>query len=211
VVKRGIHAFRLSGDDAQKATSLAYHQVVHLNGHFHSVGEVKYWATADGEWLRHRDVVVVQPRSSFPDFAQGTQKWLDVSVVTGTLLAYEGRKPVFATLVSVNRDAHSGDDKWLGTFELSAKEITLVARDPKSFAENFEIFDAPWALTLSNGMLMYGAYWHDRFGVDHGPGAIELAPSDAARLQQWVGTAIPDGWHGLLDTAGDKTFVVVRK
>lgn len=213
VVKRGIHAFHLSGDESQKAASLAYHQVVKLSGRFHSVGDVKYWATADGQWVRHRDVVTVLARTNFPDFAQGAQKWLDVSVVTGTLVAYEGKKPVFATLVSVNRDAHGGDDKWLGTFEVTGKQITLVDHDPKSFGENFEIFDAPWSLQLSNGMLAYGAYWHDRFGVDHGAGAIELSPSDAARLSQWASPNIPDGWHGLLapEAGSEKTFVVVRK
>ncbi|HEY4159624.1 MAG TPA: L,D-transpeptidase [Polyangiaceae bacterium] len=213
VVKRGVHAFHLSGDDAEKTAALSYHQLVHLSGRFHSVGDVKYWATSDGQWLRHRDVVTIQTRSNFPDLAQGTQKWLDVSVVTGTLVAYEGHKPVFATLVSVNRDAHGGDDKWLGTFEIVSKEITLVSHDPKSFGEAFEIFDAPWALTLSNGMLLYGAYWHDRFGVDHGPGSVELSPSDAARIQQWVSPTIPDGWHGLLapEAGAEKTLVVIRK
>jgi hypothetical protein len=163
--------------------------------------------------VRHRDVVTVQTRTNFPDFAQGTQRWLDVSVVTGTLVAYEGRKPVFATLVSVNRDAHVNDEKWLGTFEVTGKELTLVGRDPKGFGENFEIFDAPWALTLSSGTLVYGAYWHDRFGVDHGAGAIELSPSDAERIAHWASPVIPDGWHGLLapEASAEKTFVVLRK
>ncbi len=122
------------------------------------------------------------------------------------------------TLVSVNRDAHAtlGEtEKWLGTFDVTGKEVTLATRDANSFAEAFEVFDAPWGITLSSGLQMYGAYWHDRFGVDHGPGAIELSPADAERVYQWVTPELPDGWHGLSTSleAGDasKTRVVIRK
>jgi len=214
VVKRGVHAFKLDADDATKADSLSYHDVLHLSGRYHSVGDVKYWATTDGQWVRHRDVIVAQERNNFPDFAVGTQRWLDLSVVTGILTLYEGKHPVFVTLASVNRDAHSSDaEKWLGTFEVTGKEVTLATRDPNSFNENFEIFDAPWGLTLSSGTVLYGAYWHDRFGVDHGPGAIELSPADAERVYQWVTPQIPDGWHGLVapPEGSDKTRVVIRK
>src|SRR3954471_20692527 len=122
VVKRGVHAFKLEGETSQKVDALDFHEVVHLTGRFHNVGEVKYWATSDGHWLRHRDVLVVQQRSTFPDFAQGNQRWIDVSVVTGTFTLYEGKRALFVTLVSLNRDAHQAEgDKWLGTFEVTGK------------------------------------------------------------------------------------------
>jgi hypothetical protein len=68
-------------------------------------------------------------------------------------------------------------------------------------------------LTLSSGTLLYGAYWHDRFGVDHGAGAIELSPADAEHVYQWVTPHLPDGWHGLAAPLGDgdKTRIVIRK
>lgn len=213
VVKRGIHAFDLDGNDTRKTESLDYHDVVKLSGRFRNVGDLKFWATTDGKWVRHRDVLVVQARNTFPDFAQGTQRWLDLSVVTGTLTLYEGKKPVFVTLASVNRDAHQNDDKWLGTFEVTAKEITLATREPVSFGESFELFDAPWGVTLSSGMLLYGAYWHDRFGVDHGSGAVELSPADAERVYRWVTPTLPEGWHGLSAplAPSETTRVVIRK
>jgi hypothetical protein len=214
VVKRGVHAFKLDGDVSQKVEALDYHQVVHLTGRFHSVGEMKYWATSDGHWLRNRDVLVVQQRSTFPDFAEGVQRWIDVSVVTGALTLYEGKHALFVTLASVNRDAHQAEgDKWLGVFEVIGKEVTLATRDANSFAENFELFDAPWGLSVSSGMQLYGAYWHDRFGVDHGAGAIELSPTDAERVYQWVTPQIPEGWHGLAAPLADsdKTRIVIRK
>ncbi len=214
VVKRGVRSFKLDGEESQKSDVLSMHDVLHLSGRFHNIGDVKFWATSDGRWVRHRDVVVVQSRSTFPDFAQGAQRWLDLSVVTGVLTLYEGKKPTFVTLASVNRDAHQNDaNDWLGTFEVTGKEITLATREPRAFGESFELFDAPWGLTLSSGALLYGAYWHDRFGVEHGAGDIELSPADAERVYQWATPALPEGWHGLASPlqAGDKTRVVIRK
>src|SRR5450432_3997866 len=48
VVKRGVHSFKLDGEDSEKADALSYHDVIHLSGRFHSLGDVKYWATSDG-------------------------------------------------------------------------------------------------------------------------------------------------------------------
>ena len=128
VVKRGVHAFKLDGEESTKQDSLSYHDVVRLSGRFHNVGDVKYWAVGSAsehdhaQWVRHRDVVVVQERNNFPDFAQGTQHWMDLSVVTGVFTLYEGKHAVFVTLASVNRDAHTSDaDKWLGAFEVTGK------------------------------------------------------------------------------------------
>ena len=214
VVKRGVRTWKLDGSDARKVDALSFHDVLHLTGRFHNVGAVKYWATSDGNWVRHRDVVVSQPRSTFPDFAAGNQRWLDLSVVTGMLTLYEGKRALFVTLGSVNRDAHSAEgDKWLGSYEIAGKEVTLTTRDANSFGEPFEVYDAPWGLTLSSGMALYGAYWHDQFGVDHGAGAIELSPADAERVYQWVTPNLPDGWHGLSAPleAGNKTRIVLRK
>ncbi|HEV8547605.1 MAG TPA: L,D-transpeptidase, partial [Polyangiaceae bacterium] len=187
----------------------------------------KFWAISNGRWVRHKDVTTILTRNAFPDFAVDGQKWLDVSVVMGTLVAYEGKKPFFATLVSVGRDpnggmnseATSGDATaapsasfGLGTFEVRAKHITLVGADPFASRESFQVYDIPWVFELSSGRLGYGAYWHERFGVEHGPGAIQLSPSDAARLFQWITPSIPEGWHAASTMHGEpKTMVVIRK
>ncbi len=227
VVKRGVRDFKLDGEDAEQGRDLDVHQRLELTGKFRTAHREKFWATANGRWVRNRDVTTVQARSTFPEFAVDGQKWLDVSVVMGTLVAYEGKKPFFATLVSVGRDpnaglaaeAMNGDAPasptaafGLGTFEVRAKHITLVGADPLGPRENFQVYDVPWAFELSSGRLGYGAYWHERFGVEHGPGAIQLAPADAARLFQWLTPSVPEGWHSASTLRGEpKTLVVIRK
>jgi hypothetical protein len=226
VVKHGVRDFKLDGEDAEQGHDLDVHTRLDLTGKFRTAHGEKFWALSNGRWVRHKDVTTVLARNNFPDFAVEGQKWLDVSVVMGTLVAYEGKRPFFATLVSVGRDTAPADAQevptgevaqppataGLGTFEVRAKHITLVGADPFALRENYQLYDVPWVFELSSGRLAYGAYWHERFGVEHGPGAIELAPADAARLFQWLTPSVPDGWHGVSTLHGEaKTLVVLRK
>ena len=235
IVKRGVRAWKLDGTTAKKDDLLDFHARIELTGRFRTVEGEKYWAAADGRWLRHKDVTAVQPRSKYPDFVKDGVKWVDVSIITGVLVAYEGKRPILATLCSVARplepDANamppSGDvvpasvpppapaptATGFGTFEVSAKHVTLVGASPREAGEGHELYDLPWVLELSSGRKLYGAYWHDRFGIEHGPGAVQLSPTDAQRLFAWVTPALPSGFHGFTPrTVKDgPTYVVVRK
>lgn len=233
VVKRGVRSFRLEGSEAEKGDLLEYHAKLPLSGRFRSLGQTKYWAfdaanakagrAGDELWVRHQDVTVVQKRTVFPDFVRDDTRWLDVSVVTGTLVAYEGQTPRFATLVSVARElpASSGGDTApasdgprpipFGSFAVVSKGLTFLGRDPASFGEPFEVQDAPWALELSSGQLLHGAYWHDRFGIEHGAGSVALSPADAAHVFRFIGAALPEGWHAAGTAAAGAPQVVIRK
>jgi len=233
VVKRGVSQFKPDDERFVKSEPLEYHQVVELTGRFRSANSTKLWSVSPGEdrrsraqsndaehWVRDQDVTVVQRRTKFPDFVRDGQRWLDVGVILGTLVAYEGKKPVFATLVSTGRDrlgeasneaAGPPAVTKLGNFEVVAKHVTLLGAAPERAGEHFAVFDVPWALELSSGQLLHGAYWHDRFGIEHGPGDIELSPSDARRIFEWATPTLPKAWHSVSAGDADKTMVVVHK
>ena len=232
VVKRGVHAFSLNGNEAEKGDLVEYHSELLLSGRFRSLSSVKYWAfnaaalrpsdAGDEKWVRHQDVTVVQKRTTFPDFVKDETRWLDVSVSTGTLVAYTGKRAVFVTLLSVARESPDAGGEVqpasdgprtisLGTFEIKQKALTFVGKDATTFGEAFEVEDAPWALELSSGQLLHGAYWHDRFGIEHGAGSFAFSPSDAARLFRFVAPELPNGWHAVRAAAGQGTPVVIRR
>jgi hypothetical protein len=234
VVKRGVRSFTLNGNEAEKGGLIEYHSELLLSGRFRSLGSVKYWAfdgvalrsagahAGDELWVRHQDVTVVQKRTTFPDFVKDETRWLDVSVSTGTLVAYSGKRALFVTLLSVARELPeaTGDVQPvsdgprpipLGTFEVKQKDLTFVGKDAAGFGEGFEVADAPWALELSSGQLLHGAYWHDRFGIEHGAGTFALSPGDAARVFRFVGPELPSGWHAAAAVGNQGTPVVIRK
>jgi len=229
VVKRGVRSFRLTGSEAEKGDLVEYHSELPLSGRFRSIGNVKYWAF-DGAalrpsdagqelWVRHQDVTVVQRRATFPELIKDDERWLDVSVTTGTLVAYEGKRAVFATLLSVARELPEGGEGTqpasvgprpipLGTTSVRQKALTFGGSTANGFDD---ADDVPWALELGSGQLLHGAYWHDRFGIEHGAGSFALSPSDAARLFRFVGPELPSGWHAVVAAPETATRVVIRK
>ena len=216
VVKRGIRQWKLEDQTPVKDRELDYHSTVNLTGRYRTINDLRFWALDNDRWVRHKDITVVRRRNVYPDFATDDQKWIDVSVVTGTCVLYEGRRPVFATLVSVGRDrledSPGSATTTRGTFNIVGKHITAAKLDPDTFDEPYRLYDVPWALELSSGQLMHAAYWHDRVGVEHGPGSIQLSPKDAHRIFLWATPELPEGWHGVTHSDGGvATMVVVRK
>jgi len=214
IVKNGIRAWEVDGKNATKADRLDPLTMVPLTGRFRTIGGVKFWATNDGRYVRHPDVTAIRRRDGMPDFVTGDQKWIDISVITGTLVMYEGKKPVFATLCSVGHDRlgdpETGPTTAMGTFIIEAKHLTTSEPGKKPFAEEHEVFDAPWAQMMSSGQMIHGAMWHSRFGIEHGPGNVQLSPADAARLFAWTSPAIPEGWHSVLKLADGEQKVIVH-
>ncbi len=213
VVKRGVSAWTLTGEHPEPSDPLAYHVQTELTGKYRTLEGSQYWATKTAAFVRYQDVTLIRLRNTFPEFVTDQEKWIDISVAMGTLVLYEGKKPVFATLASVGRDRlddESGSASTTrGTFEIVGKHITEVELDPTRPAEGFEVYNVPWVLELSSGQLVHGAFWHDRFGIEFGPGNIQLSPADARRVWSWVDPELPPGWHAAFAEDGQKRVRVV--
>jgi hypothetical protein len=212
VVRRGVHLWDLDGGAPKEKGDLDYHGMLRLTGRYRTIEDEKYWAVDGDSWVRHRDVTALLPRHEYPDFVSDETLWIDVSIVMGTLVLYEGKKPVFATLVSVGRD-RLGDPKSTastaqGTYKIVEKHITRRSEN----GEMNGLEDAPFGLLLESGQWIVGTPRHDRFGIEHTDGDIELSPSDSSRLFGRVSPQLPEGWHGVSLSAGDvQTHVHIRK
>lgn len=216
IVKRGVFAWDIKDADIKKQRALEYHEKISLTGRYRTIGDVRYWATADEHFIRHRDLTVVRRRSILPDFVKPDLKWVDISIITGTAVFYMEKQPIYATLVSVGRD-RTGDPKTtdsteMGTFEVVSKQVTDTSLDPSSLALYYPIYDTPWVIELSSGQHMMGAYWHNRFGIEHTDGSIHFSPADAQRLFVWLEPKRPQGWHGVVKPEkAAASLVLIRK
>lgn len=212
VVRRGVCSWTLKDGQAVKGDELPYHTRLALTGKYRTVQNERFWATDTGTWVRHKDVTVLRRLHEFPDFATDDQKWVDLSIVTGSAIFYEGKKAVYATLVSVGRD-RLGDPKTtasteMGTFRVTRKQITRRIAD----SPDAPLHDAPWALALESGDWIYASPEHDRFGIEHTDGDIELSPADGQFLWHWAAPTVPAGWHGIVvEPAQATTIVQIRK
>jgi hypothetical protein len=170
------------------------------------------------------DATVVRAATTAPSgkadpSAPGRRTWLDVSILGGWLVAYEGLTPVFATLISPGRGGipFDGIDPLetastpTGTFRIDGK---FVAASMVSSTNDLLVHaEVPYVQNFHGPHAFHSAYWHDAWGEPKSGGCVNLAPIDAQRLFAWTEPEVPPGWHGVrsISTAGPATAVSIHR
>jgi hypothetical protein len=144
-----------------------------------------------------------------PPEVTGDERWIDVDVGTQTLVAYEGARPVFATLVSTGRPGPATATP-TGTFRVWVKlaEDTMDDLERTDLESNYAIEAVPWVQYFSEGIALHAAFWHDDFGRRRSHGCVNLAPRDAQRLFGLTSPALPAGWDAILTTETARGSIV---
>ena len=165
-----------------------------------------------GSWVADDEIVRVELARKMPGWANDGEKWIDINVTRQVLVAYEGTKPVYATLVSTGEagldDPATTKATKRGIFRIHTKYLTATM-DSRIVGEEFELRDVPYVQYFTEGYALHAAYWHDVFGQPKSHGCINLAPEDARRLFFWTGPEVPAGWHGASAGTNGKTGTVV--
>ena len=167
-----------------------------------------YRVTRQGLVLRESAMRLV-PVIARPEGIGESDRWIHVDSSEQTLVAYEGDRPVFATLVSTGRP---GFETPLGTFRIQSKHVSTTMDDPDSLTDAYSIEDVPWTMYFEGSYALHAAFWHDSFGHVRSHGCVNIAPADARWLFQWTTPTLPPGWHGVI--AGPRrvgTFVHVTE
>lgn len=149
-----------------------------------------------------------------PAAALANERWVDVSLKDQTLVAYEGAKPVFATLVSTGKGgAGTPFETPKGEYRVWAKirAITMDNLDEEEAETYYSVEDVPYVQFFNKGVALHGAYWHDLFGQRHSHGCVNLSIPDAKFLFDFSNPSIPAGWTAIHPYAYDAGLrVVVR-
>ncbi len=212
------HAHKYSlGAERKKAVageSVALFSIVRLTGESVNLGGYTYEETDEGWWLRMNEGTRTRPGPAPHDLKPG-EKWVDVNLTTQTLVAYEGDKPVYATLVSSGRrnlqDKEKDHPTPKGTFRIREKHIAATMDGDVASDGPYSIEDVPWIMYFSGSYALHGAFWHASFGHTKSHGCVNLSPEDARRLFGWTEPQLPDGWHGVVSTEDKQgTRVVVH-
>lgn len=215
-LKHETSPYSVGGGKAERIEDeeLERRSVLFLSGKYREVDGERFEETDDGNFFRARDVIKVVKRSKFPDFVTAETRWIDVSLALQTLTLYEGKKPVYATLISSGQ-AQLGDPQTepatqQGTFKILKKSIGL-SLDPRETAEAFEVFDAPYALEFSPGFAIIGSYHADTAGEARNFHNVTVTPIDARRIFTWAGGEVPAGWQSVVPRDEEQIVIHVRK
>ncbi len=216
ILKHEVNPFTIENGKAKRLEDedVDRRSVVHLTNKWRSVDGVRYEETDEGNFFREKDVIKIVKRTKFPDFVKGDTKWIDVGLALQTMTLYEGKKPVYSTLVSSGQDV-LGDPATSaatvqGTFKIERKSISSAV-DPKESHEAFDVLSSPYAIEFAPGVAFRSVYWADNAGEARSYHDVALAPLDAKRLFTWAGPEIPTGWSSVVPAEADQIVVYVRK
>lgn len=159
---------------------------------------VRYVVDDEGQALR-RDHVRLAQRIPRPERVPPDTRWLHVDLHEQTLVAYEGDRPVYATLVSTGRE---GYETPRGTFRVRDKYVGTTMRGEDPVDGPYEVEEVPWTQYYWRSYAIHGAYWHDAFGQVRSHGCTNLAPADARHLFEWTSPKVPEAWHARRLRAG---------
>jgi hypothetical protein len=185
-----------------------------LAGDPETIDGVQFQETTSGAWVRLADVLVahVEPPADLAD----KEKWIDVDLEHQTLVAFEGKHPVYGTRISSGRrvpwDPEHDRPTPTGTYRIYEKHISATMDGDVASDGPYSIEDVPWVMYFSGSYALHGAFWHNLFGTTRSHGCVNMSPADAREIFFWTEPRLPKGWHGVFQTAENQgTRVVIHE
>jgi len=208
------HKYEVRENKAIQKEKIDRFTIVPLTGKMESIPK-KHWETDKGFWLRGVDIAVVQMPKDLPADLAPKEKWIDVDIRNETLVALEGDRPVYATIISSGRRSsdHDKDHRTVeGSFRVREKHVTTTMDGDAATDGTYRIEEVPWVMYFEKAFALHGAFWHSAFGHEKSHGCVNLIPHDARHLFLWAGPSLPEGWHGVKATKDNPgTRVIVHR
>ncbi|MBD2446231.1 L,D-transpeptidase [Nostoc sp. FACHB-152] len=112
------------------------------------------------------------------------QRWIQVNLSTQRLIAWEGKKRVYAVAISTGKRT---TPTRVGSFKIQSKYKSARMR-----GRDYDVAKVPYTMYYQGSYGIHGAYWHKKFGTPVSHGCINVAPNHAKWLFNWasLGTAV---------------------
>jgi hypothetical protein len=162
-------------------------------------------------WMRAGDLVRQKLAAPPDEIGAVQERWIDVELATQTLVAYEGTRPVYATLVSSGKGPVGTDRATpLGVHRIWVKLLSTSMGNLQSEddEDHYLMEEVPYVQFFDKAVALHGAFWHHDFGHVHSHGCVNLAPVDAEWLFGFTSPHLPVGWSAALPAPVEKGTVV---
>lgn len=203
VKKEGVSRYTFDGHRMTAKEDLGWRVAIEATKKQRIVAGTKYHELKDGTYVKEQDVVRLDPIKKLPKWGKDGERWIEVNLTKQTLLAVDGDKPVYATLVSTGAGGlatPSAENPYVtprGIFRIHTKHVAATMDSNQPEAE-FELRDVPYIQYFKDGYALHAAYWHDQFGMPRSHGCVNLAPLDAKWVFHFTKPELPANWHGVM-------------
>jgi hypothetical protein len=162
--------------------------------------------TRSGQLIQGSKLRRVEP-VAWPALVPKNARMIHVRLAEQTLVAYEGQRAVYATLVSSGKE---GFETPMGLFRIHAKHVSTTMDGLAGEEDEYSIEDVPWTMYFQGSFALHAAFWHDRFGNTRSHGCVNLSPGDARWLFEWATPTLPSGFHSTMSTRDNPgTYVLI--
>ena len=178
-------------------------RLVFLTGRRETEGKLVRWETKDGAWIVDDDnVTVVERPKKLKHGIQVNERWIEASILGGTMTAFEGLEPIYTTLWSPGlggipvkgNNAKQFATTEIGVFPIQWKDaVETMSPDPGA-PTVFWFADVPWIQYVHAPMAMHVAYWHDKFGQPMSAECLNVSAEDGKWLFDFTLPKLPPGW-----------------
>jgi hypothetical protein len=163
-----------------------------------------YVELTDGTFMKKSQLRITEPGPPPQGLAEN-ERYIDVDLSTQTLVAFEGARPVYATLISSGKYSKTKDKDHstpTGEWRVREKHITTTMDGDGTAAGDlpYSIEDVPYVQYYFRSFALHAAFWHTNFGVQMSHGCVNLSPLDAKWLFFFTGPHLPEGFHGVWST-----------
>jgi hypothetical protein len=174
----------------------------------------EYAELTDGSFIKKSLIRITEPGPP-PQGVGEKERYVDVDLSSQTLVAFEGGRPVYATLISSgkhSRDKEKDHSTPTGEWTIREKHITTTMDGDGTAAGDlpYSIEDVPFVQYYFRSFALHAAFWHSNFGVQMSHGCVNLSPLDAKWLFFFTGPHLPEGFHGVWSSeteAGSRVIV----
>ncbi len=154
------------------------------------------------KWLIQTHVGKVSPLDRPAEI--DTDRWVSIDLFEQVVIAFEGDKPLFATLIA------SGLPQWQtreGMYHIYFRKTRDDMTGGVVGDDYYLIEEVPWTMYFDEGRALHGAYWHDGFGFRRSHGCVNLSITDAHWLYRWVAEQYDDFVSSNIEEDGPAVWV----
>ena len=144
-----------------------------------------WYDIGNGRWMRQTYLSLINV-TDMPESLADDELWVDVDLYEQTFAAYEGRRMVYAGLISSGLSQY-GWDTDEGLFQVWDRWEETKMSGAEDKVDYYFIEDVPYTMYIDRvtEIALHGAYWHDRFGYKHSHGCINMSPYEAEWVFNW--------------------------
>lgn len=185
----GIYASAYPGGPADSSTGLVplHYQRFNIYAEVADAEGWLWYLVGPDQWVKQVFMSVIKPTER-PEGIAG--RWVAVDLFEQTLVAYEGHRPVFATLISTGLPGTETNE---GIFEVWARLQSDTMSGATGAPNAYDLQSVPWVQYFDGSISLHGTYWHDFFGYRRSRGCVNLSISDARWVYEFFNPTIEAG------------------